>query len=188
MEFWPMLLPGGCAALAEGRAGFGAWCVHGAAWCGLGAQNAALPLRRAGQKNLVRQKCATVRCWCCQMMLRCARRVPWCARIVHQQNAALPSRRAGQCFHFDVPSSNPGRNTRYLISLAFLAPNFPTQLEAHQLDVCSSSYSPLKEAWSCCERPDFTLATFLLPTSMCITILPCPWQGQGSVRAGCFLP
>ena len=36
--------------------------------------------------------------------------------------------------------------------------SFPTQLEAHQLDVCSSSYSPLNEAWSCCERPDFTLA------------------------------
>ena len=65
--------------------------------------------------------------------------------------------------------------------------SFPTQLEAHQLDVCSSSYSPLKEAWSCCERPDFTLAKFLLPTSLCITILPCPWQEQGSVRAGCFL-
>ena len=39
--------------------------------------------------------------------------------------------------------------------------SFPTQLEAHQLDICSSSYSPLKEAWSCCERPDFTLAKIL---------------------------
>ncbi|QHO57946.1 uncharacterized protein DS421_3g86640 [Arachis hypogaea] len=83
-----------------------------------------LPCPRGGQGR--KNWCARIVLWCAAGAARivpwCARIVPWCTRFMPQQNAALPSRRAGQCFQTEVPRSNHGRNTRYLISLAFLAP------------------------------------------------------------------
>ena len=63
--------------------------------------------------------------------------------------------------------------------------SFPTQLEAHQLDVCSSSYSPLKEAWSCCERPDFNLAKICFNLTLLYHDIALPLARAG--QCACWL-
>ncbi|QHO53301.1 uncharacterized protein DS421_2g46720 [Arachis hypogaea] len=79
--------------------------------------------------------------------LRCTLVLPgenWCARFVcgapdlcTNPNAALPLRRAGKCFHFAVPCSKHGWDTRSINFLGFLA-RHSTLVPCFFLGPCSS--------------------------------------------------